>query len=430
MKKIKLTSKKGFTLIELLVVIGILAVLAAIAIPSAAGLIDRANVSADNTNSNEMTNAVERFTSEYELYCQDIASGKIKDATNLDSAQARVYNVTKALSRSDIEKLESEDGFNGRAIDGDTNYPTNVETARAVVQTYEKTSSSTFEPKQSDAHYYYSPDCGIVVAQDTEKSDVDSLNKLISSGLSASGKTIDSDTTWIDLTTGENAQAIQTTYYTVDEINSNEHLCGIGKTKPEYVVVEFNSDYTEAVITKNGDDSDGLMRDFAPWLEITPMFAHKETLKKAIIKEGVVNTGNGMGGYTLFVNCAKLSMVSLPNSLIEIGNATFEGCSNLSQIIIPPNVTRIGDVAFAECHNLKTFRVPKSTTELKDGAFDFGRHLKTMYLHKNISYIHSQYFMEMPSGSTIYCETEEVKQIVENLEFDNNVNIIVDASKF
>ena len=108
-----LKSKSGFTLIELLVVIGILAVLAAIAIPSVAGLIDRANVSADKTNANEMTNAMERFTSEYELYCQDIASGAIKDTNgdgqpdNLDASQGRVYNVTKAMSREDITNLES-----------------------------------------------------------------------------------------------------------------------------------------------------------------------------------------------------------------------------------------------------------------------------------------------------------------------------------
>ena len=117
MKLIK--SKKGFTLIELLVVIGILAVLAAIAIPSVAGLIDRANVSADKTNANEMTNAIERFTSEYELYRQDIASGLL-DTSNLDSAQGRVYNVTGATSREDLEKLESSAGLSGKKINTPT----------------------------------------------------------------------------------------------------------------------------------------------------------------------------------------------------------------------------------------------------------------------------------------------------------------------
>ena len=199
MKKFNFSSKRGFTLIELLVVIGILAVLAAIAIPMVSGVIMKANVSSDKTNANEMTNSVERFASEYELYCQDIAAGKIKNTANLDSAQARVYNVTKATTRSDIEKLESEEGFNGRAIDGDTNYPTNRETAQAVIQTYEKTSSSTFEPKQSDMHYWYSPDCGIVVFDEPDASKSD-LNAQVVSGKDASGQPLTQDTVWIDLT--------------------------------------------------------------------------------------------------------------------------------------------------------------------------------------------------------------------------------------
>ena len=202
MQKVSYKSRNGFTLIELLVVIGILAVLAAIAIPAVAGLIDRANVSADLTNANEMTNAIERFTSEYELYCQDIASGSLVEG-NYDSAQGRVYNVTNAKTRSDIEALEKDStaavSTTGRAIYRDTKYPVNAETVKAIVENYTKTSSSTFDPKQSDMHFWYSPDCGIVVVA-TPTSTVAEKNKLILSGKDAKGNTLSDTTKWIDLT--------------------------------------------------------------------------------------------------------------------------------------------------------------------------------------------------------------------------------------
>ncbi len=226
-----MSSRKGFTLIELLVVIGILAVLAAIAIPSVAGLIDRANVSADKTNANEMTNALERFTSEYELYCQDVASKNVT-AGNLDSAQGRVFNVIGVDTRAGITGLEiaqsvaSDDDVTWMAGDPateqtaalgeaehaflyrDTKYAANAHTMKKIVENYTKTSSATFSPKQSDCHFYYSPQCGLVVCLEVDAVDMDpdgkgdaALDALVQSGMDAKGNSLaTSDVDWIDLT--------------------------------------------------------------------------------------------------------------------------------------------------------------------------------------------------------------------------------------
>jgi len=215
-----MSSKKGFTLIELLVVIGILAVLAAIAIPSVAGLIDRANVSADKTNANEMTNAIERFTSEYELYIQDISSGAL-DFDKLDSAQGRVKNVidtgaTDETSRDDITALEIAQGgtvdHTKAQLYRDTQYPTNEKTLAEVVKNYTMTSSATFQPKQSDCHFFYSPKCGLVVVAEAD-STIAQLNDLVISGMDAKGNALDDNDKklWIDISDADTTKYVEKT---------------------------------------------------------------------------------------------------------------------------------------------------------------------------------------------------------------------------
>ena len=217
MTRFNIKSKLGFTLIELLVVIGVLAVLAAIAIPSVAGLIDRANQSADQTNASEMTNAMERFVSEYELYRQDIMSNRI-DFDNLDSAQGRVYNVTKAETIKDIEALESEAGLDGIRIDIDNKYAQNHATAKAVIENYMKTSSSTFTPKQSNMTYWYNKATGyIVVAEKDAK--IEKLYKKLPTTLPNNNKF--SAVNWINLSENNDIPDIELTKTELTKANNS-----------------------------------------------------------------------------------------------------------------------------------------------------------------------------------------------------------------
>lgn len=229
MKKFNYKSRKGFTLIELLVVIGVLAVLAAITIPSVAGLIDRANVSADSTNANEYTNAMERFVAEYEMYCQDVQSGQV-DINNLSASQSRVYNVVKTTEWSDIQKIESG-GNDGISINRTTKYPTNKTTVISVIQNYTKTSSSTFEPKQSDVHFYYNPTSGKIIF-DTVSSNYEVHNAKLMNGTDGNGNILSYNTEWIDLTDDLNTVC---TFNRVEKVNSN-------KLRYDYYIPEVKYD--------------------------------------------------------------------------------------------------------------------------------------------------------------------------------------------
>lgn len=410
MRIVRNKSRSGFTLIELLVVIGILAVLMAIGIPSVAGIIDRANISADDTNSNEMTNAVERFVSEYELYRQDLSSNKV-DFNNLDSAQSRVYNSIGARTLNDIKLLESNLTLNEMRIDIDTKYPMNWKTVRAVIGNYIKTSSLTFAPKQSDMHYYYSPDCGMVVwGEESDKYIVkDSnlilqLNEKIISGKDAKGKELSLSTKWINITIEGEGESGKATNYTIDEINNSEYLFAIGKTKPEYVVAEFDETFTVVTITKNGENSDGLMKDFKlkssistegktpeeienEWLSKSSPMTQKTTMKKAIVMDGVISFGVAafsecknmidieipeslsILSTACFYNCSKLGRVEFTGNVMEIPRGCFSNCTSLSSAIFQENVKIIDREAFYKCTSLSYFDVPDKCEFIGKYAF-------------------------------------------------------------
>lgn len=102
-----------------------------------------------------------------------------------------------------------------------------------------------------------------------------------------------------------------------EQIKANNYTLNIGKTKPEYVVAKFNKDFSKVTISKNGNDSDGLMKDdafaYVNMKGITERHL-QQTLKEAEVLDGVKNIGN-----LTFYSCLHLTDVNISNSVISIG---------------------------------------------------------------------------------------------------------------
>ena len=55
-----------------------------------------------------------------------------------------------------------------------------------------------------------------------------------------------------------------------------------------------------------------------------------------------------------FMDCSKLTSITLSDSVEDIGDGSFQGCNSLISITIGNNVTSIGEMAFSECTQLTT----------------------------------------------------------------------------
>ena len=108
-----------------------------------------------------------------------------------------------------------------------------------------------------------------------------------------------------------------------------------------------------------------------PWLRYQEDTNFKDniakTLTTVIIKEGVTSFGSHNNG--VLMNCTKLTSVTLPKSLLTIGNQAFRNC-DLSSVSLPENLTSIGDNAFFYAvKDEGELVLPRGVTEINEGCF-------------------------------------------------------------
>lgn len=86
----------------------------------------------------------------------------------------------------------------------------------------------------------------------------------------------------------------------------------------------------------------------------------------------------------LFYNCNGIEKLEMPDTVTEIGNASFAYCESLSSVKFSPNVSRIGNRAFISCNKLIEVEIPDSVEKIDFAAFSDCSGLTRVQLSKNL----------------------------------------------
>ena len=100
-----------------------------------------------------------------------------------------------------------------------------------------------------------------------------------------------------------------------------------------------------------------------------------KTITKCVIPNSVLNIGNAT-----FYGCESLKSISISDNVKHIGNAAFVACISLTSITIPNDVISIGNRAFFYCDLLTSINIPNNVTSIGFDAFDDCNSLKKVIL--------------------------------------------------
>lgn len=111
------------------------------------------------------------------------------------------------------------------------------------------------------------------------------------------------------------------------------------------------------------------------------VFGGCDSLEEVVLPSTVTFLGN-----FVFKSCKNLKKVNLPEGVKYIGVESFNSCSALEELVLPASLEAIGNRAFNACESLKKIELPASVTAVGGGAFRVCTSLTEITIPETVTY--------------------------------------------